>query len=163
MRRLLSTARRGVATAAAAPRLYEWREYVLHPGGSKHWHAATQSAAGLRARVLPGWLGMWTTDTGGDVNTVRHLYAYSSIDERARVRAALAIDGEWQSYLDAVRPHVASQTSSLFVGAADVHEAAGARLHQAARASGSGVYGACYSRTRLRTPPRPHFAPAPEL
>jgi hypothetical protein len=72
---------------------------------------------------------------------VHHLYRYASLEERAQTRAALDTRADWQAYLQKVRPHVASQESTIYVEAEDVHAAAG--VTAATLASGlptGGVY-----------------------
>ncbi|KAF8071348.1 NIPSNAP3A [Scenedesmus sp. PABB004] len=114
----------GFATAAAGPGLLEIREYTLHPAGFKAFMALAAEAAELRGRLLP-FLGMFTCDTGGDLNTVTHLYHYKDLAQREAVRAAAARDVGWQEFIDESRPHVARQSSRIMLESAPVYAALG--------------------------------------
>ncbi|WIA12449.1 hypothetical protein OEZ85_012484 [Tetradesmus obliquus] len=84
---------------------------------------AAENAA-LRSKLLP-FLGMFTCDTGGDLNEVTHFYHYKDLEQREAVRAAAAKDAQWQAFIDASRPHVAKQESRIMVESAAVYEALG--------------------------------------
>lgn len=121
--------RSAFATAAPSPSprspvLWEQRSYTLHPAGIKAWCQLTDEAAMLRKTLNPAFVGMFHTDTGGDLSTVTHFYAYENMLHRTRVRAALAKNLDWQRYIDAARPHVQRQESTLFLDCVAVREAA---------------------------------------
>lgn len=74
--------------------IFELRTYELSPGNLgryvdlfRHWGVARVT------QHLP-MLGYWATEAG-PLNTLHHLWAYESLEERDTRRAALARDEEW--------------------------------------------------------------------
>lgn len=57
----------------------------------------------VQLRHLPHMVGYYFTEVG-TLNRVVHLWAYESLDDRERRRAAMAADPAWQSYLVKIRP-----------------------------------------------------------
>ncbi|KAF6240403.1 hypothetical protein COO60DRAFT_1709046 [Scenedesmus sp. NREL 46B-D3] len=104
--------------------ILEIREYTLHPAGSKQFMKLAAEHAMLRSQLLP-FLGMFTCDTGGDLNTVTHFYHYEDLEQREAVRCAAAKNVQWQAFIDASRPHVAKQQSRIMVESAAVYDALG--------------------------------------
>ncbi|KAI8464487.1 MAG: hypothetical protein J3K34DRAFT_440321 [Monoraphidium minutum] len=111
--------------APAAGGLLEIREYTLTPAGMKEYLRLSHEAAGLRRSLLP-FLGMFTPDTGCELNKVVHLYAYDSMAQRAEMRAAAAANKEWTAYVDAGRQYMTKQESRIMVEAAALYAATGA-------------------------------------
>jgi hypothetical protein len=123
LRRLFSTAS---AHSPSTASLFEIRTYTLHPSGIKPFLKLTAQSAELRSLLNPGFRGFFSRDTGGALNQVTHFYAFNDMADRARIRQALAQSALWQQYIDASRPFVAHQESSMFLEAADCMAAAGA-------------------------------------
>jgi len=72
-----------------------------------------------------------------------HLYAFPSLDERERVRRELGTVPEWRDFLSRSRPHLLSQSSSLFVESLDVVQELqlpGVNGHDSRGSDGPGVY-----------------------
>mmetsp|Transcript_36007 Transcript_36007/g.58037 ORF Transcript_36007/g.58037 Transcript_36007/m.58037 type:complete len:211 (+) Transcript_36007:126-758(+) len=71
------------------------------------------------------WLCFMTTEIGGNLSRVHHLYYYKDFDTRDEVRAAVAADARWASYLKEVKPHMLNQSSHIYVQADATLQAAG--------------------------------------
>jgi hypothetical protein len=56
----------------------------------------------VQLRHLPHMVGYYFTEVGG-LNMMVHLWAYDSLDQREKCRAAMYADAEWQKYLAASR------------------------------------------------------------
>jgi hypothetical protein len=59
---------------------------------------------GMKAQLrhLPHMVGYYFTEVGG-LNMMVHLWAYDSLDQREKCRAAMYADPDWQKYLAASR------------------------------------------------------------
>src|SRR5258707_10273611 len=107
--------------------IYELRTYTVKPGTI----GDMVKAAGTVARDIRGdnfgkLEGYWSTEIG-PLNQVMHLWSYSDLNERARLRAELAKNQRWTAeylplihpllmrqdirLLNAVRPPVAPETT----------------------------------------------------
>ena len=71
------------------------------------------------------WLSFFTTEIGSNLARVHHLYYYADFDTRDRVRAAVAADARWSSYLQLVKPHMVNQSSMIYKEASSTLDAAG--------------------------------------
>jgi hypothetical protein len=79
--------------------IVEERNYTLHPGKVQEMvRLYGEEALPLQKKYLGTFLAYFTTEIG-DVNQVVFMWGYESLDDRARRRAALAADPEWQKYL----------------------------------------------------------------
>jgi hypothetical protein len=63
-------------------------------------------------RHLPHMVGYYFTEVGG-LNMMVHLWAYDSLDQREKCRAAMYADPDWQKYLDASRPLMETQETRI--------------------------------------------------
>lgn len=94
--------------------IYELRAYTMKPG------AAVKAAAhsGEVGRAVRGddygkLEGYWMTEVG-PLNQVMHLWSYSDLNERARLRAELAKNERWNNdYLPEMRPLLLRQDIRL--------------------------------------------------
>lgn len=79
--------------------LIDHRYYRIKPGMVQA-HLDIYEQAGFKAqtRHLGQPFAYLYTETG-DVNTLVHMWAYDDVADRARRRAAMAGDPEWQNYL----------------------------------------------------------------
>ena len=57
----------------------------------------------VQLKHLPHMVGYYFTEVGG-LNTMVHLWAYDSLDQRDKCRAAMQADPEWKKYLEKSRP-----------------------------------------------------------
>ena len=94
--------------------LVEQRTYTTHPG---KWHAylALYEAEGLeiQRRILGRLVGYYVSEMGGLLNQVVHMWAYTSLDERAERRAALLADANFQAYVQKMLPLLQKQESCI--------------------------------------------------
>jgi hypothetical protein len=57
-------------------------------------------------------VGYYFTEVGG-LNMVVHLWAYDSLDQRDKCRAAMQADPDWQAYLAKTRPLMETQETRI--------------------------------------------------
>lgn len=82
--------------------IVDHRTYTLHPGKMKEYVDRYQrEGLPVQSRHLGQPLGWYISMDIGELNQVIHLWAYESIEDRAKRRAALAADPEWQAFLPA--------------------------------------------------------------
>jgi hypothetical protein len=94
--------------------IYELRAYTLRTGKAPE---AARNAGEIGRRIRGddyGKLeGYWLTEIG-PLNQVVHLWSYESLDERQRLRGALAENEAWRNeYLPLLRPHLVQQEVRL--------------------------------------------------
>ena len=66
----------------------------------------------VQLKHLPHMLGYYYTEVGG-LNMMVHLWAYDSLDQREKCRAAMSADPDWQSYLTKIRPLMERQETRI--------------------------------------------------
>ena len=74
-------------STSPAPGFFELRTDQVLPGQLDVYLQEQERVATARAAALPGWLGMWKTELGGPIHTVRHLYRWADYDERDQARS----------------------------------------------------------------------------
>ena len=84
-----------------ATMIYEERTYTIVTGRAAEY-IRNYETLGLpvQLEVLGRLIGFWQCDVG-PLNTVVHIWAYDSLDDRARRRALLAQHPKWPAYLKA--------------------------------------------------------------
>ena len=65
---------------------------------------------------LPHMVGYYFTEVGG-LNTMVHLWAYDSLDQRDKCRAAMQADPDWKKYLEKSRPLMETQETRIMKAA----------------------------------------------
>ena len=75
----------------------------------KHYQ---ESGMHVQLRHLPHMVGYYFTEVGG-LNTMVHLWAYDSLDQRDKCRAAMQADPDWQAYLAKTRPLMETQETRM--------------------------------------------------
>src|SRR5919204_5760324 len=82
----------------------EERMYTLRPGAVPEYLRHYQND-GMKVQLkhLPHMVGYYFTEVGA-LNMIVHMWAYESLDQRDKCRAAMSGDPEWQSYLTKIRP-----------------------------------------------------------
>ncbi|MFI4986096.1 MAG: NIPSNAP family protein [Alphaproteobacteria bacterium] len=84
--------------------IVEERTYLLRPGRTAEFlHAVETLGLPVLKPTLGGLIGYFVTEVG-TLNQVVHLWAYESLDDRARRRKLLAEHPGWQRFTDAVQP-----------------------------------------------------------
>jgi len=94
--------------------IYELRTYTVKPGtvGDMVKAASTLSRE-IRGDNFGKLEGYWFTEIG-PLNQVMHLWSYSDLNERARLRAELARNARWTGeYVALIRPFLARQEVRL--------------------------------------------------
>jgi hypothetical protein len=94
--------------------IYELRTYTVKPGtlGDMVKAASTLSRE-IRGDNFGKLEGYWSTEIG-QLNQVMHLWSYSDLNERARLRAELAKNARWTGeYVALIRPFLARQEVRL--------------------------------------------------
>lgn len=91
--------------------LVEQRTYTLATGQTGAY-LKLYEAEGLPVQlpILERLAGYYSVEVG-ELNTVVHLWAFTSLDDREARRARLQADPRWQAYWAKVRPLILSQQS----------------------------------------------------
>src|SRR5262245_16574339 len=99
------------------PMIYELRSYTLKQGSVPDVvKAASTVSRSIRGDEYGKLEGYWTTEIG-PLNQVMHLWSYTDLNERARLRAALAQNPRWGAeYLPLIQPHLVRQDVRLLNG-----------------------------------------------
>ena len=93
--------------------IIEERVYTFHPGKIPLFFQAYEAGPrALQCRILGGLLGYFTSEFGTQNQTV-HLWRYDDLADRARRRAALAAEPDWQAFLGKVLPLIQTQESRI--------------------------------------------------
>ncbi|MHA6691352.1 NIPSNAP family protein [Devosia sp. A449] len=96
--------------------IVEERVYVLHTWAEMSEYLRIYETEGLSAQrpILGGFLGYFVTELGTQ-NQVVHLWGYESLDDRARRRALLAADPQWQNCLKQIRPMIMTMENRIML------------------------------------------------
>jgi len=91
----------------------EERMYTLQVGSApQYFRNYEEFGMKVQLRHLPHMVGYYVTESG-PLNLVVHLWAYDSLDQRDRCRAAMTADPDWQAYLAKNRPFMISQETRI--------------------------------------------------
>jgi hypothetical protein len=94
--------------------IVDHRTYTLHPGKLKEYvERYEKEGLPVQTRHLGQPVGWYTSTDIGALNQVVHLWAYESLEDRARRRAALAADPEWQALLVKQAPLIQTQENKI--------------------------------------------------
>src|SRR5260221_11479247 len=82
----------------------EERMYTLKTGSVPEYLKHYQND-GMKVQLkhLPHMAGYYFTEVG-PLNMIGHMWAYDSLDQRDKCRAAMSADPDWQAYLVKIRP-----------------------------------------------------------
>lgn len=94
--------------------IYELRSYTLVPGKqAEYLKLSSEVGRAVRGDRYGKLEGFWSTEFG-TLNQVVHLWNYGDLNERDRLRAALAKNEEWtQGYLPQIRPMLLAQENKI--------------------------------------------------
>jgi NIPSNAP protein len=94
--------------------IYELRTYTVKPGTVGDMvKAASTVSKDIRGNNFGKLEGYWSTEIG-PLNQVLHMWSYSDLNERARLRAELAKNARWTSeYIPLIRPLLLRQEVRL--------------------------------------------------
>ncbi len=91
----------------------EERMYTLQPGkAAEYFKTYEEHGLSVQLRHLPHLVGYYVTEMGPQ-NLIVHLWAYDSLDQREKCRAALQADPAWQAYVAKNRPLMISQETRV--------------------------------------------------
>ena len=99
--------------------LIDHRYYHIKPGKTAaHLELYEKHGFAAQTRHLGQPLASMYTESG-EVNTMVHMWLYDDVADRARKRAAMAADPEWQNYLRLSNEsgYVVSQQNNLMLPA----------------------------------------------
>lgn len=90
--------------------IYELRTYTVKPGTVGDMvKAASEVSTDIRGNNFGKLEGYWFTEIG-PLNQVMHMWSYSDLNERARLRGELAGNARWTSeYIPLIRPVLVRQ------------------------------------------------------
>lgn len=91
--------------------VYELRTYRCHVGRATEWLSHFQAVLPVREKYSKN-VGVWSTEMS-QLNQVVHLWAYTSLAERAEVRQGVSQEPEWQAFLEKTAPLLAHQEAVI--------------------------------------------------
>lgn len=93
--------------------LVEERTYTTHPGKWREYLALFEAEGlAVQRRILGRMVGYYHTEIG-ELNQIIHLWAYTSLDERAERRATLLADPAFKAYVARMLPLLQRQESRI--------------------------------------------------
>ncbi len=93
--------------------IVEHRTYTFRPGTLPGWLKKYETEGlPIQKRHLGRFLGMFTAESGNAHQTIM-LWAYDSLDERDRRRAAMNADPEWTAYIASIWEMGAIETQEV--------------------------------------------------
>jgi hypothetical protein len=93
--------------------IVDHRVYTLRPGTVQAYlELFERDGLPLYLQYCGKLIGYYVADSG-ELNQLIHLWAYESVEDRERRRAALYLDPRWTAYLEAVLPFIVRQESRL--------------------------------------------------
>jgi hypothetical protein len=93
--------------------IVEERIYRLQPGKQKDYLSLYEAKGrAVQLKHLQANVGYYTTETG-PLNTIVHMWAYTSFNERETRRNAMNADPAWQAYVGEMRPLLVEMESRI--------------------------------------------------
>ena len=93
--------------------IVEMRTYTLALGATgRYFKLYGEKGLAVQKRILGHLVGYYSVDVG-PLNQVVHLWAYDSLDDRAKRRAELWADKEWLAYVGEVGGLVVKQENQI--------------------------------------------------
>ena len=93
--------------------IVEMRTYTLAVGATgRYFKLYGDKGLAVQKRILGHLVGYYGVEVGG-LNQVVHLWAYDSLDDRAKRRAELWADKEWLAYVAEVGGLVLKQENQI--------------------------------------------------
>ena len=91
----------------------EERMYTLQVGtAGQYFKNYEEFGMKVQLKHLPHMVGYYVTESG-PLNLVVHLWAYESLDQRDKCRAAMQADPDWKNYLTKIRPLMEKQETRI--------------------------------------------------
>jgi hypothetical protein len=89
------------------------RTYTIHIGKIPAYLKLYQEEGlEIQKKTLGNLIGYFVTEVG-QLSTVVHLWAYDSMEDRAKRRAELAANPAWQAYLAKMQPLVSAMENRI--------------------------------------------------
>jgi hypothetical protein len=93
--------------------IVEMRTYTLALGATgRYLKLYGEKGLSVQKRILGHLVGYYSVEVGA-LNQVIHLWAYDSLDDRAKRRAELWADKAWLAYVAEVGPLVVKQENQI--------------------------------------------------
>ena len=97
--------------------IVEMRTYTLALGATgRYFKIYGEKGLAVQKRILGHFMGYYAVEVGA-LNQVIHLWAYESLDDRAKRRAALWADPDWLDYVKEVGGLVVKQENQILTPA----------------------------------------------
>jgi hypothetical protein len=97
--------------------IIEHRTYTLYPGKMQAYFSLyTSEGLSVQLEYLPHPIGYYSTELG-TLNQIIHMWAYETLDDRARRRALLKNDARWIAYVHKILPLIQHQESTILAPA----------------------------------------------
>jgi len=97
--------------------IVEERTYTLQVGTVPEYLSRyEQHGLKIQLPILGHMVGYFSSEIG-TLNQVVHLWAYEDLADRARRRAELQANPDWQAYIATVRPFILRQENRILVPA----------------------------------------------
>lgn len=94
--------------------IVDHRTYTLRPGTLAEYVKAYQAEGlAVQSRHLGKPIGWYTSMDIGPLNQIVHMWAYEDLADRAKRRAAMQADPEWQAYLKKVTPLIMTMENKI--------------------------------------------------
>lgn len=106
----------GPVAPTRTPNVYELRTYRTKPGAVRQWADHLVKALPVREKYSK-IVGLWITEAP-QPNEVCHIWAYSDLNERARVRAEAPKDPGWTGFLKETSALLDEMHSTILMPAA---------------------------------------------
>ena len=96
--------------------IVDHRTYTLKPGTLKSYlELYEREGLPAQSRHLGKPIGWYTSMDIGPLNQIVHLWAYEDLADRAKRRAAMQADPEWQAFLAKIQPLIHTQQNRILV------------------------------------------------
>ncbi len=97
--------------------IVEERSYTLQPGTTAEYLSRYERhGLPVQRPILGNLVGYFSSEIG-ILNQVVHLWAYEDLGDRARRRAELQANPDWQAYIVTVRPFIVRQENRILIPA----------------------------------------------
>ena len=106
---------RDIAAPDSEGNFYEFRNYRVKPGAGKAWMDLFLDVMPTREKYSKN-VGAWITE-GPNPNEVCHMWAYKSLEERAKARDGIAAEDAWKEFTSAGREYLEEMTSTMLIPA----------------------------------------------
>lgn len=94
--------------------IIDHRTYTVHPGKINDFmNVYADRGFAIQSQHLGTCIGWYVSMDIGELNQVVHLWQYEDHADRAKRRAAMNADPEWQAYLKAAMPYLQKMENKI--------------------------------------------------